>query len=82
MAEAVRVVACLFVCVFEETHLKGTWVVQSVKHPTLVQVMISQLVGPGPTSGPVLTAQSLKSASNSVSPSLSAPPCSLMLSQK
>ena len=38
------------------------------------QVMISQFVGLSPTSGSVLTAQSLEPASDSVSPSVSAPP--------
>ena len=47
---------------------------QSVEHPTLAQVMISQLVGSSATSGSVLTAQSLEPASDSVSPSFSAPP--------
>ena len=47
---------------------------QSVEHPTSAQVVISQFVGSSPVSGSVLTAQSLKSASDSVSPSLSAPP--------
>ena len=47
---------------------------QSVELPTLAQVMISQSVSLGPTSGSVLTAQSLEPASNSWSPSLSAPP--------
>ena len=51
----------------------GTWVAQSVKHPTLAQVMISQFVSSSPTSGSVLTAQSLETASHSVSPSVSAP---------
>ena len=48
---------------------------QSVKHPTLAQVMdlTSQFTSSSPTSGSVLTAQSLKPASDSVSPSLSAP---------
>ena len=50
-----------------------------VKHPTLSQVVISWLVGSNPTSGSVLTAQSLEPALDSVSPSLSAPPL-LMLS--
>ena len=47
---------------------------QSVEHPTLAQVMISQFLCLSPTSGSVLTAQSLESASDSVSPSLCAPP--------
>ena len=46
---------------------------QSVKRPTSAQVMISQSVGSSPTSGSVLTAQSLEPASDSVSPSLSDP---------
>ena len=41
---------------------------------TSAQVTISQSVSSGPTSGSVLTAQSLEPASRSVSPSLSAPP--------
>ena len=54
--------------------LKGTWVAQSVKCPTLAQVMISWFVSLSPVSGSVLTAWSLEPALNSVSPSLSAPP--------
>ena len=46
----------------------GAWVAQSVKHLTLAQVMISRFVGLSPTSGSVLTAQSLDPASDSVSP--------------
>ena len=46
---------------------------QSVKRPTLAQVTISLSVGLSPASGSVLTAQSLEPASNSVSPSRSAP---------
>ena len=48
----------------------GTWVAQSVKHPTLAQVMLSRSVSSSPTSGSVLTAQSPEPASDSVSPSL------------
>ena len=60
---------------------------QLVKHPTSVQVMISGFMGSSPTSGSVLTAQSLESASDPVSPSLSTPPLlvlslSLTLSQR
>ena len=52
---------------------------QSVKRPTLAQVMISQFMSSSPASGPVLTAQSLEPASDSA-PSLSAtPPLSLSL---
>ena len=54
--------------------MRGTWVAQSVKCPTSVQVMISQFLGSSPVLGSVLTAQSLKPASDSVSPSLLAPP--------
>ena len=57
-----------------KTHKRGTWVAQSVKRPTLAQVMISWLVSLSPTSGSVLSAQSLEPASDSVSPSLSTPP--------
>ena len=52
----------------------GARVAQSVGRPTSPQVMISQLVGSSPMSGPVLTAQSLEPASDSVSLSLFAPP--------
>ena len=45
---------------------------QSVKCLTLAQVMISGFVSSSPTLSSVLTAQSLKPASDSVSPSLSA----------
>ena len=41
--------------------------VQSVKRPTLAQVMISQSVGSSPASGSLLTVQSLEPASDSVS---------------
>ena len=47
---------------------------QSVKHPTLAQVMISWFVSSSPTSGSVLTSQSLEPASDSVSLSFSDPP--------
>ena len=63
--------------------LRGTWVAQSVKRLTSAQVTISRLVRSSPASGSVLTAQSLKPASDSVSPSLSAPPLLVLcLSQK
>ena len=38
---------------------RGTWVAQSVGHPTSAQVMILQSMSSSPTSGSVLTAQSL-----------------------
>ena len=63
----------------------GAWVAQSVGQPTLAQVVISWSVGSGPASGSVLMAQSPEPASESVSPSLSAPPpfmLCLSLSQK
>ena len=47
---------------------------QSVKRPTSAQVVISQSVSSSPTSGSVLTAQSLEPALDSVSPSLPSPP--------
>ena len=43
----------------QQKTLWGSWVAQSVKHQTLAQVMISQLMSSSPTAGPVLTAQSL-----------------------
>ena len=48
--------------------------VKLVKLPTSAQVTISWFVGSSPASGSVLTAQGLEPASDSVSPSLSAPP--------
>ena len=47
---------------------EGSWVAQSVKCPTLTQVMISWLVSSSLALGSVLTAWSLEPASNSVSP--------------
>ena len=58
----------------KSTVIWGAWVAQSVKHPTLAQVMISRSVNSSPVSGSVLTAQSLEPVSDPVSPSLSAPP--------
>ena len=52
---------------------------QLVERPALAQVMISRFVGSSPALGSVLTPQSLQPASDSVSPSLSAP-ASLTLS--
>ena len=60
--------------------LRGAWVAQSVKRPTSAQVMISGSVGWSPASGSVLTAQSLETVSDSVSPSFSDPPFSCSLS--
>ena len=53
---------------------RGAWVAQSVKCPTSAQVMILWFTSSSPASGSVLTARSLESASDSVSPSLSDPP--------
>ena len=47
---------------------------QSVEHPTWAQVTISQFVGSSPVLGSVLTSHSLQAGSDSISPSLSAPP--------
>ena len=47
---------------------------QLVKRPTSAQVITSQFVSSSPASGSGLTARSLEPASDSVSPSLSAPP--------
>ena len=66
-------------------HPRCAWVAQSVKHPTLAQVMISRFMGLSPASGSVLTAQSLEPVSDSVSPSFSFPlpcSCSVSISQK
>ena len=63
----------------------GARVAQSVERPTSAQVTISRSVSSNPASGSVLTAQSPEPASDSVSPSLSAPPplvLCLSLSQK
>ena len=67
--------------------MTGAWVAQLVKRPTSAQVTISWSVGSSPTSGSGLMAQSLEPVSDSVSPSLSAPPLfvlcpSVCLSQK
>ena len=59
---------------------RATWVPQSVKHPILAQVMILEFVSLSPTSGSVLTVQSLEPASDSVSPSFSVHALSVILS--
>ena len=53
---------------------RDTWVAQWIERPTSAQAMISRLVSSSPTSDSVMTAQSLEPASDSVSPSVSAPP--------
>ena len=58
----------------------GVWVAQSVEHPTSARVMISWFVSLSPASGSVLTVPSLEPALVSVSPPLSAPPCSRSVS--
>ena len=51
-------------------YMWGAWVAQSIKHPTSAQVMTLWFVSLSPVLGSVLTAQSLKLASDSVYPSL------------
>ena len=58
---------------------RGAWLAQSVECLTSAQVMISQFVGLSPMSGSVLMAQSLEPDSDSVSPSLSAPPLLMLM---
>ena len=68
---------------FKEIMTGGPGGAQSVKCPTLAQVMISWFMSLSPVSGSVLTVWSLEPASDSVSPSVSAPsPLVLTLSQK
>ena len=65
--------------------IRGARVAQSVKRPTLAQVMISWFVSSSPKGGSVLTVRSLEPALDSVSPSLSVRPLlalSLFLSLK
>ena len=59
---------------FKKHLSRGAWVAQSVGRPTSAQVTISQSVSSSPAWGSGLMAQSLEPASDSVSPSLSAPP--------
>ena len=63
-----------------DDHSRGAGVAQPVRCPTSAQVMISRFVNSSPSVGSVLTAQSLESASDSMSPSCSALPCSCSLS--
>ena len=70
---------------FKLVWARGAWVAQWVKRPTSAQVTISRSVNSSPASGSGLMAQSLEPASDSVSPSLSAPPSFILclsLSQK
>ena len=70
------------------TMCQGVWVTQSVERQiSSTQIMMSQFMSSSPMLGSALTAQSLEPASDSVSPSLSAPPplmlcLCLSLSQK
>ena len=60
-------------------------VAQSVEHPTLAQVMVSESMISSPSLGSVLMAQSLEPALDSLTPSVSAPPllvCTLSFSIK
>ena len=73
----------VLVLLIKRGECRGTWVAQSVKRLTSAQVTISRSVSSSPAWGSVLTAQSLEPASDSVPPSLSAPPqLMLCLSQK
>ena len=65
---------CLSLSLKNKSKCWGAWVAQSVEHPTSAQVMISRSVSSSPASGSGLMAQSLEPVSDSVSPSLSAPP--------
>ena len=58
----------------KKENIWDTRMAQSVKHPSAAQVMISWFVSSNPRLGSVLTAQSLEPASDSVFPSLPAPP--------
>ena len=60
----------------QNTDSRGAWVAQSFERPTSAQVMISRLVSSSPTSGSVLTAQGLETASDSLSPLSLLLPCS------
>ena len=57
---------------------RGTWVAQSVKHPTLAQVMVLQFINSNPVSGSVLKTQSPQPALDSVSHCLFGSPLLLL----
>ena len=60
---------------FKKWHEEGgPWVAQLVKRLTCAPVMSSQFPGSSPAWGSALPARGLEPASDSVSPSLSAPP--------
>ena len=76
---------CLGACheALKVSYSGGAWVAQLVKCPTSAQVMILSFPSSRPESGSVLTVQSLKPVSYSVSPSPSLPllcSCSVCLS--
>ena len=54
-------------------NMRGVWVAQSVKCPTLAQVTISQFVSSRPALGSLLSSRSLEPTSDSVFLSLSRP---------
>ena len=64
-----------------ELPVGGGWGAQSVQRPTSAQVAISRFMSSSPALGSVPTAQSLDTASDSMSPSLPLP-CSVSLSRK
>ena len=69
--------------ILENTAQGGAWVAQSVRRPTLAQVMISRSVSLSSASGSGLMAQSLEPVSDSVSLSLTLPrSCSVSLCRK
>ena len=59
---------------YRNSNVRSGWLAQSVKRLTSAQATISRFVSSSPASGSALTAQSPEPASDSVSPSLSAPP--------
>ena len=78
LGEAVKVTypaMDLFECLWLRTQkCGGAWGAPSVERLTSAQVTISRFVSWSPASGSVLTARGLEPASDSGSPSLSAPP--------
>ena len=67
----------------QTSSVRGAWAAQLVKCLTSAQVMISLFMSSSPPLGSVLTAQSLESALDSVSPSLcSSPTHALSLENK
>ena len=66
-------VLCLSLSLSKINKHLGHLVAQSVEHLTSAQIMISRCLSSSPSSRSGLTAQSLEPASDSVSPTLSAP---------